>query len=161
MPTSTRIKEIREREGYSRKDLAKEYDMPYSTLTNYENGTRKPPYDFLLRMAEEFGTTVDYLLCYTDSPNQGGGNAGLFGETEMWRGFDILLKNIGFMYYSAGKYYICKFHDGEQNGSCEITREELEQLFSSVVDFTRFTATSLYDKALLRENEKRPIRADD
>lgn len=154
MPTSTRIKEIREREGYSRKALAKEFDIPYSTLTNYENGTRKPPYDFLLRMAEEFGTTVDYLLCYTDSPKQEGGRAGLFGETEMRRGFDILLNNVGFMYYFTGKYYICKFPDGEQDVSCEITREELEQLFSSVVDFTRFTATALYGKALLRKNEK-------
>ncbi len=154
MPTSTRIKEIREREGYSRKALAKEFDIPYSTLTNYENGTRKPPYDFLLRMAEEFGTTVDYLLCYTDSPKQEGGSAGLFGETEMRRGFDILLNNVGFMYYFTGKYYICKFHDGEQDVSCEITCEELEQLFSSVVDFTRFTATALYGKALLRKNEK-------
>ena len=120
MPTSTRIKEIREREGYSRKDFAKEYGIPYSTLTNYENGTRKPPYDLLLRMAEEFGTTVDYLLCYTDSPKQKGGSAGLFGEVEMQRGLDILLKNIGFMFSVDGKRYsIYKWHESDREARPE------------------------------------------
>lgn len=155
MPTSTRIKEIREREGYSRKDFAKEYGIPYSTLTNYENGTRKPPYDLLLRMAEEFGTTVDYLLCYTDSPKQKGGSAGLFGEVEMQRGLDILLKNIGFMFSVDGKRYsIYKWHESDEDRECEVTRNELEQLFNGIIDFARFTATSLYDKALSREKKQ-------
>ena len=156
MSASTRLKEIREREGYSRKDFAKEFDIPYSTMTNYENGTRKPPYWLLLRIAQEWGVTVDYLLGNTDSPTPQGGNAGICGETEMRRGFEILLENIGVHQYADfNHWYIDVTPAGYDFDDCPpaaVTIDELKQLFTSTVDFVRFSAFSLYEKAAKRES---------
>lgn len=153
MPTPTRIKEVREREGYSRKDFAIELGVPYSTLTNYENGTREPPYDFLLKIAHIFGTTVDYLLCRSNDPEWPSEiGRGLFGETELERCVDALIENIGVVYYSsaAGNHRLDMVAgDGE---SVSITEDEWKQLVSNIVSYTTYTTKTLYDKA--REREK-------
>lgn len=44
-------------------------DLPYTTYNSYETGKRAPDYDMLLKFAEYFGVTVDYLLGRTDEPS--------------------------------------------------------------------------------------------
>lgn len=69
MDTAARLKALRKENGFTRQEFATECNIPYSTLTNYENGTRTPPYTFLLTAAKLFGVTIDYLLCATNDPN--------------------------------------------------------------------------------------------
>lgn len=57
-----RIIELRKRDGISREELAKEFDLPYTTLRNYENGLREPGHVFLIKVALKFHVTTDYLL---------------------------------------------------------------------------------------------------
>lgn len=58
----SRIIELRKRDGISREELAKEFDIPYTTLRNYENGLREPGHVFLIKVALKFHVTTDYLL---------------------------------------------------------------------------------------------------
>lgn len=58
----TRIIELRKRDGITREELAKEFDIPYTTLRNYENGLREPGHVFLIKVALKFHVTTDYLL---------------------------------------------------------------------------------------------------
>lgn len=44
------------------KDLAPRLNLAPSTLGNYVQGTREPDYRTLVRIADYFGVTVDYLL---------------------------------------------------------------------------------------------------
>ena len=37
-------------------------------LSKYETGERLPPTDTLLRLADFFDVSIDYLLCRTDNP---------------------------------------------------------------------------------------------
>ena len=57
-----RIIELRKKNGISREELAKEFDIPYTTLRNYENGLREPGHVFLVKVALKFHVTTDYLL---------------------------------------------------------------------------------------------------
>lgn len=42
--------------------------MPYRTVTNYENGSREPGHDYLIKVADFCGCTTDWLLGLSDDP---------------------------------------------------------------------------------------------
>lgn len=74
-----RIIDLRKQHGISREELAKEFDIPYTTLRNYENGLREPGHVFLIKVAKRFNVTTDYLLGISDitkkAPAQNAGDA--------------------------------------------------------------------------------------
>ncbi|ABP67680.1 transcriptional regulator, XRE family [Caldicellulosiruptor saccharolyticus DSM 8903] len=57
-----RLKELREEKNISRSDLAEILGVSTQTIANYENGHREPNFDTLLKIADYFGVTVDYLI---------------------------------------------------------------------------------------------------
>ena len=57
-----RLKELRFDAGLTRADLARALNINQGTLANYENETRQADYETLLKIAEYFGESVDYLL---------------------------------------------------------------------------------------------------
>lgn len=147
MSTPTRIKEVREQNGYSRKDFAIALGVPYSTLTNYENGTREPPYDFLLKIAHIFGTTVDYLLCRSNVPEWPSEiGRGTFGEIELERCVAVLLEGTGFVFSNTAEHLYLDMIAGDGE-SVSITKDEWKQLVSNIVSYATYTTKTLYDKA--------------
>lgn len=38
-------------------------------LSKYETGERTPPTETLMRLADFYGVSIDYILCRTDNPN--------------------------------------------------------------------------------------------
>ncbi len=61
-----RLKELRYENGLKRSELAREVNLPASTIANYENETREMPYKILISFADYFNVTIDYLLGRTD-----------------------------------------------------------------------------------------------
>ena len=57
-----KLKELRKTKGISLKELGAIVGVAESTMSLYENGKRQPDYETLLKLAEYFGVTVDYLL---------------------------------------------------------------------------------------------------
>lgn len=57
-----RIREARQSKGMTMKELGKRIGTTESAISLYERGLREPPFQALLMMAEELGTTVGYLL---------------------------------------------------------------------------------------------------
>lgn len=57
-----KLKELRKEKGISLKELGSIIGVAESTMSLYENGKRQPDYETLLKLAEYFGVTVDYLL---------------------------------------------------------------------------------------------------
>ena len=64
-----RLKEEREHKGMSQQNLAKILGVGRSTLAGYETGNSTPPLDILIKYADIFNTTVDYLVGRTNNPN--------------------------------------------------------------------------------------------
>jgi len=64
-----RLKEIREGKLMSQKELAQKLRVASSTLSQWEAGKRQPDYETIIKLADYFNVSVDYLLGRTDSPD--------------------------------------------------------------------------------------------
>ncbi|MBE6536627.1 MAG: helix-turn-helix transcriptional regulator [Ruminococcaceae bacterium] len=62
-----RIKDLREDRDLRQSDLAKETNIDQRTISNYETGKTLPDAYALVRLADFFGVSIDYLLCRTDT----------------------------------------------------------------------------------------------
>lgn len=63
---SQRLKECRKEYGYTQNQVAIYYDITEKTYQNYELMTREPKIEILIKIADLFGTTLDYLVGRTD-----------------------------------------------------------------------------------------------
>ena len=63
-----RLRSLRERRGFSQKEFAAEMDLPTATYNQYETGKRTPDIEMLIRFADYFTVTVDYLIGH-DTPS--------------------------------------------------------------------------------------------
>ena len=57
-----RLKELREKAGYSQYSFAEKFGVSQSTVENWEAGAREPNFDTMQRLADFFGVSVNYLL---------------------------------------------------------------------------------------------------
>ncbi len=62
-----KLRELRKEKGISLKELGTAMGVAESTMSLYENGKRQPDYETLLKLAEYFNVTVDYLLRGNDN----------------------------------------------------------------------------------------------
>ena len=63
-----RLKALREKRGISQLKLAMDLGMNQNSISRYENETRQADYDTLIKLADYFGVSIDYLLGRTDNP---------------------------------------------------------------------------------------------
>ena len=60
------LKSLREEKALNMKELSKLLDIPYTTYVGYEKGQREPSSDVLIKIADFYNTTVDYVLGATN-----------------------------------------------------------------------------------------------
>lgn len=63
-----RLKELRKKRGLSQLQLAMALDMNQNSVSRYESGVREADYATLIRLADFFDVSIDYLLERTDNP---------------------------------------------------------------------------------------------
>ena len=63
-----RLKELRKKKGISQLRLATELNTTQNTISRYETGEREPGIAELIKIADYFNISVDYLLERTDNP---------------------------------------------------------------------------------------------
>jgi transcriptional regulator with XRE-family HTH domain len=59
---SERLKQLREERGLLQRELAETLKLSRVTVTNYEKGKRFPEADLLVKLADHFNVSVDYLI---------------------------------------------------------------------------------------------------
>ncbi len=64
-----KLKELRNKSGYSQQFVAEQLGITQQAYANYERGARQADYSTLNKLAEIFNSTVDYILGRTDEPN--------------------------------------------------------------------------------------------
>ena len=63
---SERLRELRTSKGLTMEQLAKEIESTKGTISNYENKNKKPSLDMLIKIAEYFDVSIDYLVGRTN-----------------------------------------------------------------------------------------------
>lgn len=61
-----RIRDLREDMDLSQREVSKALNCTQQAYSNYELGLRDIPTDLLIKMADFFDTTTDYILNRTD-----------------------------------------------------------------------------------------------
>ena len=65
-----RIRDLREDHDIKQKDIADYLKCTQVCYSHYENGKRDIPTDVLIRLADYYNVSIDYLLGRTDNPNK-------------------------------------------------------------------------------------------
>lgn len=63
-----RIKELREQYKITQNQIEQSTGISRSLLSRYEKGTRIPPIDNIIKLADLFNVSIDYLAERTDDP---------------------------------------------------------------------------------------------
>ncbi len=63
-----RLKELRIKHHLSQTKLSIDLNMNQNTISRYEAGVREADYSTLIKIADYFDVSIDYLLFRTDNP---------------------------------------------------------------------------------------------
>ncbi|MBO5060137.1 MAG: helix-turn-helix transcriptional regulator [Clostridia bacterium] len=64
-----RLKYLRKKRHLSQTRLAMELNISQNTVSRYETGSHEPDIKALIRIADYFNVSIDYLLERTDNPD--------------------------------------------------------------------------------------------
>ena len=65
---ANRMRGLRESIGISQNKLSKELGVGQSSINRYESGEASPPYELLVKLADYYDVSLDYILGRTDEP---------------------------------------------------------------------------------------------
>ena len=65
----THLKGLRENAGLTQKEVVAHLNCTIAAYSRYELGLREPDFETILKLADLFDVTIDYLLGRTDDPN--------------------------------------------------------------------------------------------
>ena len=57
-----RLRQLRKRKGYTQLEMATNIGLTRGQIANYEQGKREPSFETLIKIADFFGVSLDYLL---------------------------------------------------------------------------------------------------
>lgn len=63
------LKLLRKSKGYTQIAVQMKTGIEQALLSKFENGERVPPTETLMRLADFYDVSIDYILCRTDNPN--------------------------------------------------------------------------------------------
>lgn len=65
---STRLKELRKANNLTLEQLGTDIESTKATMSNFETGQKKPSLDMIIKLADYFQVSIDYLVGRTDDP---------------------------------------------------------------------------------------------
>ncbi|MBE6681589.1 MAG: helix-turn-helix transcriptional regulator [Ruminococcaceae bacterium] len=60
------LKSLRKEKGYTQIALQMKIGIEQALLSKFENGERVPPTETLIKLAEFYDVSIDYILCRTE-----------------------------------------------------------------------------------------------
>lgn len=64
----TNLKLLRKSKGYTQIAVQMKTGIEQALLSKFENGERVPPTETLIKLAEFYNVSIDYILCRTEKP---------------------------------------------------------------------------------------------
>lgn len=68
LTVKNRIAELRQSRHYTQDEMAAMLGISRAALSHYEKGRREPDYATLIKIADLFQVSLDYIMCRTDDP---------------------------------------------------------------------------------------------
>lgn len=65
----TNLKQLRKNKGYTQIAVQMKTGIEQALLSKFENGERVPPTETLIKLADFYNVSIDYILCRTENPN--------------------------------------------------------------------------------------------
>ena len=65
-----RLRDLREDNDLTQKELAEKLHIGQNTYSQYENGVRQLPIEILIRLSELYEVSTDYILRLTNNPKR-------------------------------------------------------------------------------------------
>lgn len=65
---NNKLRELRKKKGYTQLALQMKTGIEQALLSKFETGERVPPTETLIRLADFYGVSIDYILCRTENP---------------------------------------------------------------------------------------------
>ena len=62
------LRTLRKSKGYTQIALQMKTGIEQALLSKFESGERTPPTETLVRLADFYNVSIDYILCRTDKP---------------------------------------------------------------------------------------------
>ena len=63
------LKKLRKERGLTQISLQMQTGIEQALLSKFENGERIPPTDTLIRLADFYNVSMDYIMCRTNNPS--------------------------------------------------------------------------------------------
>ncbi len=63
-----KLRYLRKSRGYTQISLQMQTGIEQALLSKYENGERIPPTETLLKLADFYRVSLDFILCRTENP---------------------------------------------------------------------------------------------
>ena len=64
----TRLRQLREAKHYTQLKVAMDLNISQNSVSRYESGAQEAGYEMLIRFADYYNVSVDYILRRTDCP---------------------------------------------------------------------------------------------
>ena len=65
----TNLKSLRKSKGYTQIAVQMKTGIEQALLSKFENGERVPPTETLIKLADFYNVSMDYIMCRTDNPD--------------------------------------------------------------------------------------------
>ena len=62
------LKKLRQRKGITQVSVQMQTGIEQALLSKFENGERVPPTETLMRLADFYNVSMDYIMCRTENP---------------------------------------------------------------------------------------------
>ncbi len=62
------LKQLRKAKGYSQIALQMQTGIEQALISKFETGERVPPTETLIKFADFYDVSIDYILCRTENP---------------------------------------------------------------------------------------------
>lgn len=77
-----RLRELREERGLNMSQVARAVGLKYTTYISYEKGEREPNSEWLIKLAQFFDVSIDYLIGFSDIKKPATNSDGTDGKYE-------------------------------------------------------------------------------
>lgn len=148
MEFKDRIKELRSNKNMTQSQIAALLNKGEGAVRAWESGKSKADADTLIKLAEYFGCTSDYLLGLSDVRNEADRESSVLFEKSIFKTFNGLNHKLKQMYQDTIVLILASFHNTQKDNAYDAT---LLDSYNNILADTALIYNSKYFEGLAND----------